>query len=133
MTSLAHSLACLAFVCVVALPVAWLISEFTSKRWLRLSLGIAMMVTGLVLAHGWGQTGGVWQTNDWFARVNTRLIDGTIKQLETGDSKAVLASLKQLRQKYDPNYDTRSNLDQLVDEAVRTMQSANASAPATDH
>jgi hypothetical protein len=139
MTALAQLFTCLAIIWVVALPAGWLASEFTSRRWLRLILGIAMLATGVVLAHGLGHTGGEWETNDWFARTNTRLIDATIDRLETGDPQIVLASLKQLRLKYQPNYDTRSHFDELVDEAVKTMQTPNSTTtdapptPATAH
>ncbi len=133
MYPLTQLFACLALLCVFVLPFVWIAFEFSSKRWLRLTLGIASIVTGVVLAQDWGHTTGIWETNAWFAKNNTRLIDATIRQLEAGDSKTVLDSLKQLRQKYYPNYDTRSNFDQLVDEAVKNMQPTNATAPATDH
>lgn len=120
---------CLGGFCLFALPIVWLAAEIRGRLWLRLVLGITTVVAFVVVAHNLGDLGGEWRTNDWFAKTNTKLIDATVSQLDQGNTEAVLASLKNLQKQYHPNYEYRSHFDELVDEAVKNMQSANVTAP----
>jgi hypothetical protein len=129
MESLAKLALSLVGLIVLALPFAWLISEFTDKRWLRLLLGIATLTVGLVAADGFGNMGGQFEANSWFATNNTRLIDSAVSELERGHADKVLASLKQLQSQYHPNYENRSHFDTLVDQAINTMKSTTQPSP----
>jgi hypothetical protein len=129
MALLADSFYCILSLCAILLPILWLASEFSRKIWLRLLLGIASMISALVLADNFGDMGGEFRANSYFAKANTRLIGATVSELEHDKSAAVLASLKQLQQHYQPNYENRSHFDELVEAAVKNMQSGPATAP----
>jgi hypothetical protein len=122
-------LGCIILVIVVILPIAWAVSEITAARWLRLTLGVAAILSSFGVAFLAG-TLQIMNSNVYFGRATKELIDTTITELEHGNTEDVVTSLKQLQQQYRPNYENRANYDDLVHQTVLQMKSSSASRPA---
>jgi hypothetical protein len=109
----------------IILPIAWLVSEFQHRRWVRLSLGISAMLMCLSVAILVGVMES-FNSNAWFGGVTQDLIDTTIQEIEKGNTDKVVSELKRLREQYHPTYEHRARYDVLVDETVTRMKSADA-------
>ena len=118
-----NALGFLVLLLVIAVPLAWLASEFQDRRWLRVilgSLGILQCVGVAFLVGSLDR----FNSNAWFGGASKKLIDTTIAELERGNNDRVLQSLKKLQQKYSPTYENRARYDHLVEETVAEMQSS---------
>jgi hypothetical protein len=113
---------------VVTALVAWLVSEFQERRWLRiasgtlailLALGVAAFVEGLERLN----------SNAWFGHATKKLIDAEVTELEAGNKDRVLRSLKELQEQYAPTYENRARYDLLVEETLKKMRSQEGKAP----
>jgi hypothetical protein len=106
----------------VVIPIAWIISEFHDRRWLRLTLGVSSILLSIGVAVVIGSFER-FNSNAWFGNASKRLINTTISEIEAGHEERVLRSLKRLQLKYEPTYENRAQYDQLVDETVKEMRS----------
>lgn len=104
----------------VALPIAWLVSEFTAGRGIRVGLGIAAIALSFAVAWAVGSLDRLG-SNIYFGSATKDLIQNTIVQLEKGNSERVLAELRKLRSRFDPTYETRDEYDELVSEYVNAV------------
>lgn len=107
---------------VLALPVAWFISEFKSKRRsVRCVLGILAILSCFGVA---------WLTaqfvrlnyNAWYGFSSKQLVDSIVERLENCDTQTVLVELKDFQKKYRPTYENRAHYDELVDEYVKKLE-----------
>lgn len=103
---------------VVVLPIAWLISEFSTNRPLRVVLGLSAIAMSFGVAWIVGSLERL-QSNSYFAGATKDLIQNTIVELEKGNHSAVLQGLKDLRSDFEPTYETRDDYDVLVNRYVR--------------
>lgn len=105
---------------VVVLPIAWLASEFSNNRFLRIGLGLSAIAMSFGVAWIVGSLDRL-QSNTYFAEATKDLIQNTIVELENGNDDAVLKGLKDLRSEFEPTYETRDDYDLLVDRYVRSI------------
>ena len=105
------------FVLTIGLPIAWLVSEFQSRRWLRIALGSGVLAMCFGVAFIAGSLDR-FNSNAWYGHASLTLVETTVKQLETGKSTDVIQILKWLQSKFQPTYENRAGYDQLVNEYV---------------
>lgn len=101
----------------LGLPVSWLISEFQSRRWIRIALGCCAIGMCYLVALGVGKTEH-WNANAWYGSASKELVDTTILELEAGQTDKVIQELRTLQSKFQPTYETRARYDELVEEYV---------------
>ena len=110
------------FILVLALPIAWFVSEFKSqKRSIRCSLGILSILCCFGVAWLAAQLVRL-NYNAWYGFASKELIDTTISQIEAGRTDVVLHELKELQETFRPTYEYRAHYDELVKEAVQNMK-----------
>jgi hypothetical protein len=112
---------------VVGTPIAWALSEFQDRRWIRLTLGTLAISVCFGVAFLAGSLDR-FNSNAWFGFASKDLVDAAVSELEAGHQTRVLESLKQLQRKFAPTYENRARYDVLVEEAVQRMRSAEAAA-----
>jgi hypothetical protein len=110
---------------IIAIPCIWFASEFQSRRWLRLALGVAALLCcfGVAALFGMAER---FNSNAWYGTASSRLIDTTVSAIEQGRSKEVVVELKRLREQYKPTYENRARYDTLVDEFVRRVHATGS-------
>jgi cytochrome c biogenesis protein CcdA len=101
----------------VALPIAWIVSEFQDRRWLRITAGCAAIAMSFLVAAGVGSLER-FNSNAWYGFASKKLIDTTVEQVERGDTERLLRELKTLQEQFQPTYENRARYDQLVDDFV---------------
>lgn len=113
---------------LIGVPIAWFVSEFQGRRWLRLILGsFAILLSfGVAALVGWAER---FNSNAWFGVASKDLIDTTISELEAGNREGVLRSLKTLQLDYSPTYENRARYDVLVEQTVAQMRSSRPQTP----
>lgn len=111
----------LVLVLIIAMPVAWFLSEFQSRKWLRLLLGCLAITVSYGVAYLVGSLQ-IFSDNAWFSTATARLLETTISEIEGGKSDKVVLELKHLRDQYHPTYENKGRYDVLVDEAVNRMK-----------
>lgn len=108
----------------VACPVAWFVSEFQSRIWLRVLLGCC----AIAVSFGVASLVGMLQQlnyNAWYGYASKELVETTTQQLEAGNSSEVLKNLRWLSSKYEPTYENRARYDELVGEYTRRFDKSN--------
>lgn len=113
---------------VVAIPIAWLGSEFQERRWIRILLGSVAISLSFGVASVVGSLER-FNSNAWFGEATQNLIDTTVVELEAGNNDLVLRPLKNLQKKYEPTYENRALYDHLVEQAVKEMKSRSPIQP----
>jgi hypothetical protein len=112
----------------VALPIAWLISEFKCRRLARILFGLSVGILTCFCVSAFVGVTTTFRFNTWYGENTKRLVDETIRQLETGNTTNVLNSFKKLQNSYQPTYENRADYNLLVSNAVDNMsQLANSS------
>lgn len=107
-------------VLAVALPLLWLLSEFSSSRPLRISLGVLALVMSFGVAFVVAMLERL-NDNAWYGAASKRLIDATVAQIESGNIKRLLPELKRLQAEFHPTYENRARYDRLIDEFVERL------------
>ncbi len=105
---------------VVALPIAWLISEFYNNRTAKIGLGLCAIGMSFGVAWIVGSLDRM-QSNIYFSEATKDLIQNTIIELENGKSDLVLDKLRELRSDFRPTYETRDDYDVLVDQYIHAI------------
>jgi hypothetical protein len=105
---------------VVALPIAWLISEFYDNRTTRITLGICAIAMSFGVAWIVGSLYRL-QSNIYFSEATKDLIQNTIVELENDNADNVLTQLRTLRDEFRPTYETRDDYDVLVDRYIHSI------------
>jgi len=106
---------------VVALPVAWIVSEFRSRRAVRIVLGCLAILCSFGVAFIVGSLER-FNSNAWFGSATKNLIEATVVELEAGRTDRVLHAFRELQSNYHPTYDNRARYDKLVEQAVAKMK-----------
>ena len=97
----------------VILPFAWFASEFQSRRWLRLTLGVGALIGVFCISMLFEIMNRI-DANSYFSLANCELIDATIQGLSHEQSETILKELKSFRKDYEPTYENRGNYHQKV-------------------
>jgi hypothetical protein len=109
---------------IIALPIAWLGSEFRGSRALRISLGI--LAIGVVATCIWALSSVLtrFNYNAWYGSATDDLISTSLQQIEDGHLERVLKLWRGLDQQYRPTYENRAHYNELVREATARMRGA---------
>ena len=105
---------------VVAVPLAWLVSEFQGRTWLRTALGVAAIGMSYFVAFVVGSLTRL-DYNVNYGTASAELIQTVIANLEGGNEENLLRELKSLKAQYQPTYENRANYDGLVNDFVSRM------------
>lgn len=95
---------------VVALPIAWLISEYYDNRGARIALGVCAIAMSFGVAWIVGSLDRL-NSNIYFSEATKDLIQNTIIELENDKSEIVLTELRALRDNFRRN---RSRVLELI-------------------
>jgi hypothetical protein len=106
----------------IALPIAWLASEFQGSRTLRIILGIVAI--GVIASCVWGLTSVLTTINynAWYGGATGGLISTSVQEIEDGNLERVLKVWRGLERLYEPTYENRARYDELVEEATRRIR-----------
>ena len=107
---------------MIALPIAWLVSEFRGSRALRNTMRILASIVMAAWIWGLGSMVTRFNNNSWYGGVTRDLIRTSIQQIEDGRVDRVLKVWRGLDQQYRPNYETRGRYDELVKKATARMR-----------
>ena len=107
---------------IIALPTAWLASEFRDNRILRITLGI--LAIGVTATCVWTLNAVLtrFNYNAWYGSATGDLIRTSLAQIEDGHLDRVLKVWRGFDQQYKPSYENRANYKGLVEEATRRMR-----------
>lgn len=107
---------------IIALPIAWLVSEFRGSRRLRIGLGI--LAIGVMATCVWALCSVLtrFNYNAWYGSATGDLISTSLRQIEDGHLDHVLKIWRGLDQQYRPTYENRAHYDKLVEEATARMR-----------
>lgn len=97
----------------IVLPFAWIASEFQSRRWLRLTLGIGSLVGVFCISMLFEIMNRI-DANSYFSVANCELMDATIEGLSHGQGDAIIDELKSFRKDYEPTYENRGDYQRKV-------------------
>jgi hypothetical protein len=101
------------FILTIAIPACWLVSEFQSRKEIRITLGILSIAMSFGIAWIVGSLERL-NSNSWYGAATKDFIQNTIVELEDGNSERVLNELRVLRSQFHPTYETRADYDKLV-------------------
>lgn len=104
----------------IALPIAWVASEFQDRRWVRILIGSAALATSFLVAAGVGALEHL-NANAWYGGASKNLIDTTIEELERGNTQRVVDELQTLQRSFQPTYENRARYDKLVEEFMTRL------------
>lgn len=110
----------LILILVIALPIAWFLSEFQNYRWLRILLGCAAIAMSFLVAGGVGSIEHL-NANAWYGGASENLIDTTVEELEKGNVEQVIKELKLLQEQFQPTYENRARYDKLIEEYMSKL------------
>lgn len=107
---------------IIALPIAWLVSEFRGSRPLRITLGI--LAIGLMATCIWALNSLTTRFgyNAWYGGATGDLISTSLHQIEDGHLDRVLKAWRGLDQQYRPTYENRAHYNELVEQATARMR-----------
>ena len=107
---------------IIALPIAWLVSEFRGNRALRITLGI--LAIGMMSTCIWALSSVLtrFNYNAWYGGATGDLISTSLQQIEDGHLDRVLKVWRGLDQQYRPTYENRAGYRELVEEATARMR-----------
>jgi hypothetical protein len=107
---------------IIAMPIAWLVSEFQERRWLRITLGV--LAIGVMAICSWALTGILitFNYNAWYGGATHNLIRTSLLQIEDGHLDRVLKLWRALDEQYQPSYENRARYDELVEGATGRMR-----------
>lgn len=107
---------------IIALPIAWLASEFRGSRALRICLGT--MAIGVLATCTWALSSVLnhFNYNEYYGGATGELISTSLQQIEDGHLDRVLTIWRGLDQQYRPTYENRAHYSELVEEATARMR-----------
>ena len=104
----------------IALPIAWIVSEFQDRRWIRITTGCAALAVSFLVAAGVGSLEHL-NANAWYGGASKNLIDTTVEEIERGDTEQLLRELKILQDQFQPTYENRARYDKLIEEFMSRL------------
>ena len=118
---------------VISFPIAWFISEFTTKsKLIRCILGIIAILCCFGLAWVVAELK-VFKYNLKYGRFSKRLIEAVILTEENNDKQNTIKKLKELEKNLSPTYESQYNFDNQINEVLIEIEKeykANKSVPA---
>ena len=114
---------------IVALPIAWLISEFRGGRAFRILLGVLALGIGMFCTWAASSVLTKFNYNAWYGGATDDLISTSLQQIEDGHLDRVLKVWRGLDQQYQPTYENRARYRELVEEATRHMRGETSIEP----
>ena len=109
-----------AMVLVILFPVAWLLSEFQTRLWLRLLLGGCTICASYGLFYIVGELERL-KYNSWYGMATQALIHAEIEAIDADQVALVAAELKRLQNEFEPTYENRADYDRLAAEAAKRI------------
>jgi hypothetical protein len=106
---------------VIGLPMAWLAFEFSTRRGLRIAVGLAAVASAMGVAYIVDHLS-QFNYNAWYGGASKDLVDTVISEVEDGNLDRVMSVLRRLNLDYQPTYQNRARYDELVNEAVTQMK-----------
>jgi hypothetical protein len=98
----------------IAFPLAWFISEFQSRQWLRTLLGCCAIAMSFGVAWLVGSLQAL-NYNSWYGTASQQFVDKTLQELKAGNELNVIDNLQWFKARYSPNYETgRVDYEKLV-------------------
>ncbi|MHB0960072.1 MAG: hypothetical protein ACYC0X_19945 [Pirellulaceae bacterium] len=116
---------------LIVVPVCWLVSEFQSRAWLRISLGVAAIGMSYFVAWVVGSLT-MLRYNAHYGSASAELVETVIANVEAGNDEPLLRELKSLKEEYHPTYENRANYDKLVNDFVSRMKAPPQQSGASD-
>lgn len=113
---------------VVALPVAWFLSEFQSRRWLRIVLGVTaiLMSFGVAAMVGWMER---FSANAWYGQASKQLVESVLLEVEQDNIQGLARELKWLADRFQPTYENRAHYAELVEEFAKNVKATRIRYP----
>ncbi len=107
---------------IIAVPIAWLVSEFRGGRALRITMGI--LAIGVMATCLWALSSMLtrFNYNAWYGSATGDFISTSLRQIEDGHLDRVLKVWRGLDQQYRPTYENRAHYNELVEEATTRMR-----------
>ena len=107
---------------IIALPIAWLASEFRENRTLRITLGV--LAIGVTATCIWALSSVLtrFNYNAWYGGATGDLIKTSLHQIDDGHLDRVLKVWRGLGQRCQPTYETGAGYQELVKEAADRMR-----------
>ncbi len=126
-------MAALLLILAVMAPMAWFVSEFQTRTWLRIALGIAALFGAFFGGAIWDVVNN-FDSNSYFGSANEEFIGATLLALEQGRTDEVLGELRKFRQTYTPTYENRARYKELVEAYSSKLNTAkdDAISPSDD-
>jgi hypothetical protein len=114
------------FLMVLALPVAWLISEVRAHSLrVRCTLGILAMLSCIGVAYVDTQLTRL-KYNAWYGLSSRRLIDVIVEKLDEGQTEILKTELRSLQTDFHPTYESKAHYNERVDATVKNIKSEKA-------
>lgn len=108
---------------VLALPVAWFVSEFRShSRSVRCTLGILAILSCFGVAWCAAQLNR-FNYNTWYGRSSKSLINVIVEKLDAGQIEVLKTELRSLQSEFCPTYESKAHYNELVDATVMKIKS----------
>lgn len=117
---------------LIALPVTWLVSEFSQKRGLRITLGLLTLFAFGFCLWGFITVTTTFNYNAWYGGATGDLIHTALFQIEEGHFDRVLKVWRSLDRLYQPTYENRAKYRELVEDAARRMKGEVPIQPASE-
>jgi len=112
----------LLIVIIIALPLAWLASEFRGSRALRISMGLLAIGVTATCVSALSSLLTRFNYNAWYGGATGDLVSTSLQQIEDGHLDRVLKVWRGLDQQYRPTYENRARYDELVKKATARMR-----------
>ena len=106
---------------ILFILAAWFVAELSEYRWLRIAVGGFSLTTAIGFTYFAASIGERFNSNAWYGFATKDLIDSTIANIESGNTKPLLVELKTLQAKFQPTYENRARYDQLVADFIERM------------
>jgi len=106
---------------LVALPIGWLVSEFSNNRLLRITLGILAIAMTTFCACAVNSMLTCFNYNAWYGSATRDLIQTSIAQIEDGHTERVLKVWRGMDSQYQPTYENRAGYQDWVKGATARM------------
>lgn len=108
---------------VVALPVAWIISEFQSRVWLRLALGGLSIFASFGVFYIAARLERL-NYNAWYGYATKDLVAAEIEALDAGRQDMLKVELLGFQKQFLPTYENRANYDELATQLAARIRAA---------
>lgn len=106
---------------IVGTILGWFVSEFQTRRWIRLLLGTCAVTAGLYAGILYGQFK-VLQAKVHFGEATYRLLQVTLDEIGNGNTDRAAAELTLLRRDLVDTYLRKNECTELIEATVARME-----------